>query len=75
MGRYFLCRISFSIHAYNRAMKKTKKIPEERQIALILKDLDEKQLMQMKQIIIAAICLVNKHQEKLPSFQGNSVMN
>jgi hypothetical protein len=37
-----------------------KKIPEERQIALILKDYDQGQLRELKKLIIAAIVLMNK---------------
>jgi hypothetical protein len=58
-------------------MKKIKKIPEERQIALILKDLDKGQLEQIKHVIISAIVLMNQHERKLSpiNFQGNLMMN
>lgn len=59
-------------------MKKIKKIPEEMQIALILKDLDESQLEQMKQLIIGMIVLLNKipKEKTLPIiFQENQMMN
>jgi hypothetical protein len=58
-------------------MKKKKKIPEERQIALILKDLEKGQLEQIKHVIISAIVLMNQHERKLSSmeFKGNSIIN
>jgi len=58
-------------------MKKIKKIPEERQIALILKDLDKGQLEQIKHVIITAIVMMNQLERKLSTmeFKGNSGMN